>query len=161
LTQKLEHRPTLDGLRGFACILVVISHLLPSNTIGALGVIMFFSLSGFLMGMLYLDKPCIKTNIVKYSISRISRIAPAYYVAITLYVVVFTLLPDGNELTAVGIARTYLFMGSISVFWSIPPEIQFYVFFYWIMVRIPVIYSKIIYTNYTGWHNFNYIFVNP
>lgn len=121
--------PTLDGLRGLACLLVVISHLLPSNTIGGFGVILFFSLSGFLMGVLYLDKVYDQSNGVKFIISRVSRITPAYYISITFYVIVYTVLPDNNVLTAFDISRAYLFVGSFSVFWSIPPEVQFYVFF--------------------------------
>ncbi|TIW24509.1 MAG: acyltransferase, partial [Mesorhizobium sp.] len=56
----------LDGLRGLAALLVVAGHL--CNVLGVLpgifgaggaqvGVQLFFCLSGFLMGMLYLNAP--------------------------------------------------------------------------------------------------------
>ena len=55
----MEHIKQLDGLRGLAALLVVYSHagqqgLVPKNTgTGQIGVMLFFILSGFLMGWLY------------------------------------------------------------------------------------------------------------
>ncbi len=154
--QKLEvskdnkYMPTLDGIRGFACILVVFSHIeynLIKNNIdfglGSLGVIIFFSLSGFLMGKLYLGAELSKSNVFNYSISRISRILPAYYLAIIFSVLLFQFYPDlPFQMTLIMTLRSFAFLGSAGVFWSIPPEIQFYGFFVFIWAAFYILKTR-------------------
>ena len=130
----------LDGLRGLACFLVVASHIaviLNLNfkedlyNIGSMGVVIFFALSGFLMSMLYSDKEFSVDAAAKYAIARMARIAPAYWIALLFVWVLYLLLPDGYhyEMTPFDMLRSVFFMGNVGVFWSIPPEIQFYGFF--------------------------------
>lgn len=53
----LGHRPGLDGLRGWAVLVVLAGHLkLPLAEHGALGVDVFFSLSGFLISVLLAEE---------------------------------------------------------------------------------------------------------
>jgi peptidoglycan/LPS O-acetylase OafA/YrhL len=137
--------PNLDGIRAVACLLVVASHMpLPGKpaTMGSIGVALFFVLSGFLMGHLYARTPWDAQQVGSYAIARFSRIAPIYWLVVTLCIGISWMEPDGSfQMQIVGpyqIARHYLFAGSGNVFWSIPPEIQYYLFFlvvWWAMAR--------------------------
>ena len=128
--------PNLDGIRAMACLLVVVSHMpLPGKpaTLGALGVGVFFVLSGFLMSHLYARAQWDFKAVSLYVIARFSRIAPIYWLVVSACIVISLLEPDSDFpmriAGATQIARHYLFGGSGYVFWSIPPEIQYYIFF--------------------------------
>ena len=128
----------LNALRGLAALLVVFSHLPdyvgmhfgPSRE-GHLGVMVFFTLSGFLMGLLYLGQPVTRRTVSAYAVARISRIAPPYLIVVLLAFAVYT-LADPAFPYAIGphnLLRHLLFSGNVSVLWSIPPEVQFYALF--------------------------------
>lgn len=129
----------LDGVRGMACMLVILSHIgrilgtmsAPAGAhLGGAGVVLFFVLSGFLMGVLYVHKPFSFPAAASYSIARFSRIAPAYWIAIAFVVMIFFFLPEFHyQMTAWNTLRAVFFGGNQGVFWSIPPEVQFYGFF--------------------------------
>ena len=128
--------PNLDGIRAMACLLVVVSHMpLPgkSPTIGALGVAAFFVLSGFLMSYLYGRAKWDFEAVSLYIIARFSRIAPIYWLVVTVCILISYYEPDSDFPMKVHgaqqIFRHYFFGGSGYVFWSIPPEIQYYIFF--------------------------------
>jgi peptidoglycan/LPS O-acetylase OafA/YrhL len=67
----------LDGWRGIAIILVLISHFsnIPGFREGRLGVDLFFVLSGLLMSQILFEK---RTNLVTFYKRRISRIVPLF-----------------------------------------------------------------------------------
>ena len=136
-----NHIDALDGIRAFACFLVILSHgtrYFPSApdwmrsfySSGHFGVMLFFVLSGFLMGYLYLGKDFSTDNAISYISARFARIAPIYIVSIILVFVLsrttsdFVLNPTNFD-----VVRLLLFVGSYDIFWSISPEIQFYFFF--------------------------------
>lgn len=126
----------LDGIRAFACLLVVWTHMpfpISREIVGPLGVSIFFTLSGFLMAHLYCHKDWDKSSIVKYGIARFSRIAPIYWVTIASCIAISALIPDLEFPMRIEgikqIVRHFLFGGSVSVFWSISPEVQYYIFF--------------------------------
>jgi peptidoglycan/LPS O-acetylase OafA/YrhL len=127
------HLSGLDGLRAFACLIVVGSHLRDFKLIdlggmGYFGVMLFFSLSGFLMGYLYLNRSFNAVEIVDYAIARFARIAPIYLVVILASWAIHQYVWNGfiYAITDGNVARHLLFSGDVSVFWSIPPEVQFY-----------------------------------
>ena len=136
-----ERLPTLDGLRGYACLFVVLSHLpWPNNVttelhglLGAVGVGVFFVLSGFLMGYLYIHKDFNVKSVINYSIARFSRIVPVYWFVILIYLLLsylFSGLDYPFDMGSVTNALRHIFLiGSSYVFWSIPLEIQYYIFF--------------------------------
>ena len=134
-----DKMPNLDGIRAMACIFVIISHMpwpIDIIMIGPVGVGIFFVLSGFLMGYLYAQSDCDSTAVVKYGIARFSRIAPIYWVVVSVCFLLsqfeeasdFPLRIEG----ATSVFRHYFFGGNVSIFWSIPLEVQYYVFFLFI-----------------------------
>ena len=81
----------LDGLRGCACLLVVIGHYFGEVAHGLrflalewIGVDLFFCLSGFLIGGILLDNRSSPSYFGTFYIRRGFRIFPIYYVVITL-----------------------------------------------------------------------------
>lgn len=128
----------LDGLRGVAALMVVIEHLLPDIGItrseldfGAGGVIIFFVLSGFLMGHLYLLKPFTKDAAKGYGVARIARIVPIYFLVVIVSYLIsrYSTIDFAYRVDARQLLRLLTFNGSASVFWSVGPEFQFYFFF--------------------------------
>ena len=86
-------------------------------------------LSGFLMAMLYGDR---RFDARDYLVHRFARIYPVYLVSVLAVTALSIVFPGAYlyPIEGVGqIARHVLMFGSTGVFWSIPPEIQFYVFF--------------------------------
>lgn len=131
---KPESLPNLDGVRAYACLLVVISHLPHGqDVLGSIGVGVFFTLSGFLMSYLYVHTHFSVSSLLKFSISRATRIFPIYWLSLTICMILYGISGDPDfpmQLdSATQVLRHFAFIGSRSVFWSIPPEIQFYIFF--------------------------------
>lgn len=79
----LGHRPALDGLRGVAVLLVIVSHIdgvpLPRLQVGQVGVSVFFTLSGFLIASLLLEERAStgRINLRAFYIRRARRLVPA------------------------------------------------------------------------------------
>jgi len=125
-------------MRGLSALVVVVSHasrleLLPPlpRTLSTYPVMVFFALSGFLMGYLYLDRPCDPASGSDYVAARISRIVPLYYGIVLLSWAVYNFVDPSffYQMTNAALVRHLLFMGSVSYFWSIGPEVQFYAVF--------------------------------
>ena len=136
---KDQYIPSLDGLRGFAAFAVVLSHMglllghsLPWLMVGDEAVALFFALSGFLMAMLYGGKTFTAKAAGGYLLHRFARIYPIYFIAVA-FVVLLSALPGLDYIQPISgtvqIVRHFAMIGSTGVFWSIPPEIQFYLFF--------------------------------
>lgn len=146
---------SLDGLRGLAASAVVYSHIdffYPTTNqwltmnIGDPAVAIFFSLSGFLMAVLYGTRPF---NAADYLVHRFARIYPVYLVAV-LWIAALTIIFQGSYIHpidgAAQLARHVMMLGSTGVFWSIPPEIQFYLFFLlvWLFFIDPRKYQAVV-----------------
>lgn len=146
--QMPESLPSLDGLRAIAALLVVFVHftfyvapespfhylqLFPGARFpfGPVGVAGFFTLSGFLMAYLYAWRPCTAPALLGYLVARFARIVPAYWLTLLLCFCLYLWL-DGAfvfRIDGQNLLRHLLFLGSEGVFWSIPPEIQYYLLF--------------------------------
>jgi peptidoglycan/LPS O-acetylase OafA/YrhL len=132
--------PCLDGLRGVAAAIVVLGHAhefgfptVIAEHARDYGVLVFFVLSGFLMGTLYLRRPIDGSAAWEYIASRIARIVPIYYSVIAASFIYYKI--DNNfvyNISNYQFIKLTLFTGSISVFWSIGPEFQFYFIFLFI-----------------------------
>jgi peptidoglycan/LPS O-acetylase OafA/YrhL len=143
-----KHIPSLDGLRGIAIALVLISHLSGARyffsaktlawvgDVGNLGVRLFFVISGFLITRLLLAE--IETNqrisLKAFYIRRVLRIFPAFYVFIACAVVLaglgFATLDRSDLLHAVTYTMNYHanYSENFSLrhLWSLSVEEQFY-----------------------------------
>ena len=132
-----RHIPALDGIRGLAAILVVLSHfptfalpVIVNHHVGDYGVLLFFTLSGFLMGHLYLPRIPDRMVLAYYAAARIARIVPLYACISLLSFAIYRFYPDFiYPIGLVELVRQVSFTSSVSVFWSIGPEFQFYFLF--------------------------------
>ncbi len=130
---KSQHIHVLDGWRGLSILFVLAAHLLPLGekkwqinfTIGALGMSLFFILSGFLITN-FLYK---KQNIVDFLIRRFFRILPLAW----LYIFIAFSLNSVDQ--SQWLAQLF-FYGNwppmqltkvTSHFWSLCVEVQFYI----------------------------------
>jgi peptidoglycan/LPS O-acetylase OafA/YrhL len=105
--------PELDGLRGFAILLVLIHHFGPSSIsadYGSLvhyalipfrltwtGVDLFFVLSGYLIGGILLDVRRSPNYFSTFYVRRALRILPAYYMLLALFVLGLDLQDRGGR----------------------------------------------------------------
>lgn len=128
----------ITGLRGFAALLVVYAHLAEKSWLkpdphfpGEVGVMIFFSLSGFLIAYLYLARDFSAENVIDYVVARFARIAPAYLFVVVLSFFVYTEINPQfvYAISTSNLFRHIIFSGNVSVFWSIAPEVQFYAIF--------------------------------
>ena len=97
----------LDGLRGFAALLIIIWHYIPNNlTAGTnnffiyvkmitaylwTGVDLFFVLSGFLLGGILLDNRSSNNYFKTFYTRRFYRLLPVYYITILLVFIICSL----------------------------------------------------------------------
>lgn len=137
------HIAALDGLRGIAAWLVVLSHtnnLLPQPLLvlsgaGAAGVMIFFVLSGFLMGLLYASVPPEPPAIADFVVARIARVFPLYFAVVLFSFVVNEKFPflmpyvHVYNVTIKNIWEHVFFIRGQSVLWTIPVEVTFYSLF--------------------------------
>jgi len=139
-TDRPGHIGALDGLRFLAAYIVFLSHFsnetnlfskLLGSGAGQIGVMIFFLLSGFLMGHLYLSSPCNWSTVKRFAGNRVARIAPLYY-SIVLASIAATAWGHPGFLFAIKggsiVHHLFLIKGD-SVLWTIPVEMQFYAAF--------------------------------
>lgn len=150
-TTATRRFPCLDGIRAVAALLVVLTHVgartgrneVPGlagallHQAGALGVSMFFALSGFL-----LYRPFVAAHLAgnrppgtaAYLRRRLLRIVPAYWLALTAALFVFASVdvPDsgaGDVLLYYGFGQTYTDLsplGGLPQAWTLCVEMAFY-----------------------------------
>ena len=158
MNSNLKEIPALDGLRGFAFILVLFTHLgeygwcLSGYEIGQIGVSLFFTLSGFLMAYHYLPgKKSIYYWLV-FLIRRIFRVYPAYFVAVTLMWLgsqYFQSLKSYQGYSIIDLWMLKVHAPFDMPFWTIKVELKFYFYFFLFagilnMVNIPGKFSSLL-----------------
>ncbi|MES2429402.1 MAG: acyltransferase [Bacteroidota bacterium] len=153
----MKYIKQLDSLRAIAVMLVMISHWIPSkhsinfSQFGAIGVDIFFVLSGFLItNILFnsrdkaeLSQTSRSTLIKNFYIRRTLRIFPIYYMVIFL-LLIFSEITDTNIKSAFLYFATYTsnfyffkihtWDGMISHLWSLAVEEQFYLIWPWFIL---------------------------
>jgi peptidoglycan/LPS O-acetylase OafA/YrhL len=147
-TWRLGHRPGLDGLRGFAILLVLVTHFDHGQQLesgGVMGVKLFFTLSGFLITSLLLEElaDAGRVRLLEFYIRRALRLGPALAVLLVavscLAVVGWPLhLTRAAVAAAAGyVSNWYLLStmsegdwiqwGGLGHMWSLSVEEQFYI----------------------------------
>ena len=155
LDQRSGHwnLPVLDGFRGLAAYIVVVSHATNATDLaggllgrgaGQIGVMLFFVLSGFLMGLLYLGKQFDRASVWRFVVRRVARVVPLYYIVLTAALIAAGVSSwIGRDFTLYAVEPSdlvyhYGFIHGASVFWTIPVELQFYLAF----IGVWWLYSK-------------------
>jgi peptidoglycan/LPS O-acetylase OafA/YrhL len=122
--RPLTYRPELDGIRGLAILLVLVSHATPFHAAGWAGVAVFFVLSGYLItGVLQRDP-----RIGRFYLRRVARLAPALVVTLAF---VWAFLPrNGIDAVILYAANWPIIAGydmaALWHTWSLAIEEQFY-----------------------------------
>jgi peptidoglycan/LPS O-acetylase OafA/YrhL len=142
--------PQLDGVRGVAAMLVLLSHVLgrtevsnggwwwsPISRGGVGGVVLFFALSGFLLYLPWLrshaeNRP--RPRLAHYALRRCLRIMPAYYVSVIALAVLRVVFAGKEPLPAGDMVLHFVFLPTLgaplqTVYWTLQTE----EFFYWLL----------------------------
>jgi peptidoglycan/LPS O-acetylase OafA/YrhL len=146
----------LDGLRGIACIIVILSHYFGEVTHGIpflyngwAGVELFFCLSGFLIGGILLDNRGSPSYFRTFYTRRAFRIFPIYYVVVSLVIGASAVLAFATPIGPVYAYYTYtlnflLATGGVAgsnwllPVWTLCVEEQFYILLPLFLYLIPV-----------------------
>lgn len=156
-SSALKYMKQLDGLRAIAVFAVLYTHYLPKNYWifgiywGELAVKLFFVLSGFLITSILLKcrqyiasgKQTRSFTLRQFYIRRLLRLFPLYYATLALAALVN--IPPVRETIAWHIpylSNVYFaiqgdFYGSVSHFWSLAVEEQFYLLLPWLILFLP------------------------
>lgn len=138
---QLRHLRNLDGLRGYAVLIVLVSHISNQNFVkyrffgegfGQIGVMIFFALSGFLMAYLYADRPFNGRELLNFATRRSARVLPLYFAVVFLSLILTQYLPHAFQLFKIGFGDLWqylVFWDADFVLWTIPVEVQFYCLF--------------------------------
>jgi peptidoglycan/LPS O-acetylase OafA/YrhL len=136
--------PQLDVLRGLAIAMVVVYHgifysqthqpgrvaneITRATQVGAMGVNLFFVLSGFLITGILLDAKGRPGYFSNFYVRRALRILPAYLLTVAALVLLHMVSRGGVALAVTFLANTNLFAGAQKYlpFWSLSVEEQFY-----------------------------------
>lgn len=125
---------SLDGWRGLSIAFVLAAHLLPlgpkawrlNESAGLLGMALFFCLSGFLIAKYFLESSSVRTFFVRRS----ARILPLAWLGLIAAYFLYDLSPESffyNFLFVANWPPMHL-EKSMSHYWSLNVELQYYVF---------------------------------
>jgi peptidoglycan/LPS O-acetylase OafA/YrhL len=132
-TGSYHSLPVLDGLRATSILLVLACHLLPlgpkalrlNEMAGAMGMSLFFALSGFLITSGLITN----ANVHEFVVRRFARILPLAYAYTAVVFLVFTFQPQRllyTDAFTVNYLTQYLDSGWTAHMWSLCVEVHFY-----------------------------------
>ncbi len=148
--------PQFDSVRAIAVLLVIVHHWLSENRIlnflpnGALGVNIFFVLSGFLItGILLKSKQQVEQQGLKkvtlfknFYVRRTVRIFPIYYLLLLVFWIINDPAIQKDGIYYFTYTSNFLFYneqffpGRLSHLWSLAVEEQFYIFWPWLIILV-------------------------
>jgi peptidoglycan/LPS O-acetylase OafA/YrhL len=120
---------SLDGVRGIAALMVLAEHTGLVDGIGAIGVWLFFCLSGFLLATPFVNSPhkaYSPAYMQEFLLRRLKRIIPMYYTFLLVTMVFHVKNPE--------LFRHLLFLQGDGHLWTIPQEMFFYLLLPFIML---------------------------
>jgi len=129
------HIGALDGIRGFAALVVLAEHTGILKGIGSLGVWLFFALSGFLLSAPFIRQPerAVSADYMgRYLNRRLKRILPMYYVFLVL-----AMMMQGKTDEMI---RHLLFLQGDGHLWTLPQEMFFYMVFPLVVAAIYLLF---------------------
>ena len=136
----MKHLPALDGLRAFAILIVVLSHVVTPLVPGGFGVTVFFFISGFIITRMMLTQDFGRRDFKSFYVRRFFRLAPALFVFIAISgVAMYTLaepIPAQDYLATLFYYANYHRYTNINgvnsplgITWSLAVEEHFYFVF--------------------------------
>jgi len=157
MTNKSKVIPSLNGIRAISILIVIFSHykiltdslrhILPLQLLenGALGVNVFFIISGYLITYLLLEeeKKYGKVSLTNFYKRRTLRIFPAYYFLLLVYFILqqkkLIFLSDNSWLTALTYTKyfNHSLDGISEHLWSLSVEEHFYLLWPFVFVFLP------------------------
>lgn len=126
------HLPEADGIRGFACLIVLVVHSIaitypqsyPYLTgCGKIGVWLFFILSAYLLTHQFFYKGFSKDIMVNYLISRFFRVYPIFFIAVIAYYLLGTAHINMKRDLFLALSL----QGGFAHLWIIPVQLKFYI----------------------------------
>jgi peptidoglycan/LPS O-acetylase OafA/YrhL len=141
MQKSLKYEPALDGIRGVAVLMVMVSHWLPDLLPGGwLAVDMFFVLSGYLITRLFLDEFARENqiNFARFYIGRAVRLMPAFWCLLAFMAAIIAIAHHRTTMIYSWImSATYLMNWNIALgwgwadylghTWSLAAQEQFYI----------------------------------
>jgi peptidoglycan/LPS O-acetylase OafA/YrhL len=148
-----NYKPQLDGLRAIAVMFVFLHHWTQLGfDLGIIGVQLFFVLSGFLITGILLDlrqsvdsgSQTVGFSLRHFYVRRFLRILPLYYFCLLFFVCLDrfsireTIVWHSLFLSNVLFFLQGEFHGPFSHFWTLAVEEQFYIFWPWVVLLLPL-----------------------
>ena len=147
-----------DGIRGLAAFGVFVGHWVilfnpPRNFLAALSVLLFFSLSAFLMCHITHGKDMNLTNLKDFFVRRFSRVMPLFMFVVTFLYLIHPFEIFGISLAILGMYNLQQLFEHLILFkthnylWTIPVEVSFYILFpaFWAINKSDKIFLIVIF----------------
>lgn len=147
MTERAVYFRNADGIRGFACLIVLLAHsvngvyldtrpYLPGT--GKIGVWLFFVLSAFLLtNHLFLRGTTVR-SLLDYVLGRVLRIVPLFVLAVLFYFVFGTAgISSWSD-----VVKALTLTGGYAHLWTVPVEMKFYLLLFPLAIPTIAIYRR-------------------